>query len=41
MILGVIYLVFLYVRHRQRITDVALIHLDEEPASAPAPRTVS
>ncbi len=41
MILGVIYLVFLYVRHRQRITDVALIHLDEEPADAPAPRTVS
>jgi amino acid transporter len=37
MIIGVIYLVFLYLRDRQRVTDVALIHLDEEPAIAQEP----
>ena len=39
MVIGVIYLVFLYVRHRQRVTDVAMIHLDEEPVVAPDPRS--
>ena len=38
MVIGVIYLVYLYMRHRQRVTDVALIHLDEEPAATPDPR---
>jgi hypothetical protein len=32
MVIGVVYLLYLYARHRQRITDVALIHLDQEPA---------
>ena len=41
MVLGVIYLVFLYVRDRRRVTDVAMIHLDEEPVVAPDPRVVS
>jgi amino acid transporter len=30
--LGVLYLIYLYVRDRQRVIDVGLIHLDEEPA---------
>jgi amino acid transporter len=29
--IGIIYLVYLYVRHRQRIVDVGLIHLDAKP----------
>jgi amino acid transporter len=41
MVIGVIYLVFLYLRHRQRVTDVALIHLDEEPVVGPDPRVAS
>ena len=41
MVIGVIYLVFLYVRDRQRVTDVAMIHLDEEPIVAPDPRVAS
>jgi amino acid transporter len=28
MILGLIYLIFLYARHKQRVTDVGLVHLD-------------
>lgn len=31
MLLGLGYLVYLYTRHRQRIVDVGLIHLDAEP----------
>jgi hypothetical protein len=31
---GVIYVAYLYARHRQRITDVALIHLESEPGEA-------
>src|SRR5215467_12824232 len=31
MVIGVGYLAYLYQRHRQRITDVALIHLDAQP----------
>ena len=38
MVIGIIYLVYLYMRHRQRIMDVALIHLDEAPAVMPDPR---
>jgi len=38
MVIGIIYLVYLYMRHRQRIMDVALIHLDEAPAVTPDPR---
>jgi amino acid transporter len=34
MVLGVAYLCYLYVRDRQRVQDVALIHLEEEPAEA-------
>jgi amino acid transporter len=37
MLIGVIYLVFLYIRHPQRVTDVGLVHLDlpdEEPVLA-------
>ena len=37
MVIGIIYLVYLYLRHRQRIVDVGLIHLDvatSEPARA-------
>jgi amino acid transporter len=30
--LGVLYLIYLYARDRQRVVDVGLIHLDEEPA---------
>jgi len=35
MALGVICLVWLYVRHPQRVADVARVHLDEEPGTAP------
>jgi len=41
MVIGVIYLVFLYIRHRQRVTDVALIHLDDETAETADPRVAS
>src|SRR5215471_3582085 len=34
MAVGIIYLVYLYWRHRQRIVDVALIHLDAKPEPA-------
>jgi hypothetical protein len=30
MIIGLIYLIFLYARHRQRVTEVGLVHLDME-----------
>jgi amino acid transporter len=36
--LGVIYLVYLYFRDRQRVIDVGLIHLDEAPAETVAAR---
>ena len=38
MVIGIIYLVYLYMRHRQRIMDVALIHLDEDLPVTPDPR---
>ncbi len=41
MVIGIVYLIFLYVRDRQRVTDVAMIHLDEEPVAAPDPRVTS
>jgi amino acid transporter len=28
MLIGVVYLIFLYARHKQRVTDVGLVHLD-------------
>ena len=34
MVVGVIYLVYLYVKHPQRVTEVGLVHLDDEPAAA-------
>ena len=37
MVIGVGYLAYLYLRHRQRVQDVALIHLDEAAAAAPDP----
>jgi amino acid transporter len=36
MVIGVIYLLFLYARHPRRVTEVGLIHLDAEPAAGPA-----
>jgi amino acid transporter len=37
MALGIIYLVWLYTRHPERVADVSRVHLDEEPgAQAPA-----
>jgi len=36
--IGVIYLAYLYASHRQRITDVALIHLESEPDEAAGAR---
>jgi hypothetical protein len=36
MVIGVIYLGYLYVRHPQRVAEVGLVHLDEP---APAPET--
>jgi amino acid transporter len=41
MVIGAIYLVFLYMRHRQRVMDVALIHLDDDPAVGTEPRVAS
>jgi len=38
MVIGVIYLVFLYMRRRQRVLDVALIHLDDDQAVTAEPR---
>ena len=35
MIIGVVYLLVLYVRDPQRVADVARIHLDEEPVPVP------
>jgi hypothetical protein len=31
----VIYLVYLYSRHPQRVTEVGLVHLDTEPGEQP------
>ena len=31
MAVGVLYLLFLYARHPRRVTEVGLVHLDEEP----------
>ena len=36
MVIGVVYLGYLYLRHSQRVADVGLIHLDAEPAAEPA-----
>ncbi len=36
MVIGIIYLVYLYARHRQRIVDVGLIHIEADPALEPA-----
>jgi amino acid transporter len=36
MVLGVLYLLWLYRRHPQRVADVARVHLDEEPDGQPA-----
>jgi amino acid transporter len=41
MVVGICYLAYLYLRDRQRVQDVALVHLDEEPAVAPDPRVAS
>ena len=41
MVIGLIYLVYLYQRHRQRVTDVALIHLDAEPGEAAEPKVAT
>jgi amino acid transporter len=41
MIIGVIYLIVLLIVRRQRVMDVALIHLDEEPTAAPEPEAAS
>ena len=30
MLIGLIYLIFLYARHKQRVTEVGLVHLDLE-----------
>jgi amino acid transporter len=38
MIIGVVYLVYLYVRDPQRVIDVGLIHLDDAPAETVAQR---
>jgi amino acid transporter len=37
MVLGVVYLVWLHVRHPSRVADVARVHLDEEPAGVAEP----
>jgi hypothetical protein len=34
MVLGVIYLVYLYARNPQRVTEVGLVHLDEATEAA-------
>jgi len=38
MILGVVYLVVLYVIKPSRVVEMARVHLDEEPEPVPAPR---
>ena len=35
--LGVLYCLYLYARHPQRVSDVSRVHLDEEPAAVFAP----
>jgi len=35
--LGVLYCLYLYARHPQRVSDVSRVHLDEEPAAVSAP----
>jgi hypothetical protein len=37
-VIGVIYMVYLYLRDPQRVTDVGLIHIDESPAETVAHR---
>jgi len=37
MIVGIIYLVFLYLRHPQRVAEVGLVHLDEAPSPSSSP----
>jgi amino acid transporter len=34
MLIGLMYLIYLYLRHRQRVTDVGLVHIDIEPELA-------
>ncbi len=41
MLLGIGYLIYLYLRDRQRVLDVGLIHLDEEPAETADPKLAS
>jgi hypothetical protein len=36
--LGVVYLIYLYLRDPQRVLDVGLIHLDEAPVEQAAHR---
>jgi amino acid transporter len=36
MVAGVVYLVYLYMKHPQRVTEVGLVHLDDEPAATAA-----
>jgi hypothetical protein len=38
MVIGVVYLVYLYLRDPQRVIDVGLIHIDEAPVEAVAHR---
>jgi hypothetical protein len=38
MVIGIVYLVYLSWRHRQRIVDVGLIHIEAEPAESPDSR---
>jgi hypothetical protein len=37
MVAGVIYLVYLYLRDPQRVTDIGLVHLDMAPGEVPPP----
>jgi amino acid transporter len=39
MVVGIIYLAYLYARHPQRVAEVGLVHLDEEPTTAAAATT--
>jgi amino acid transporter len=41
MILGAAYLIYLYRRDRQRVVDVALVHIDTEPELAEDPRVAT
>jgi len=38
MVIGIVYLVYLNWRHRQRIVDVGLIHIEDEQAETADPR---